>query len=119
MSIEGKACDLLILHLQGEGRSVSRQKGTFDLLIDGDVAELKSKGNPFAKLDFITFTENQYQAIKNGDAFDTYVVCGIKDGYAPEAYRLPSQSLLRVEPNIVLSYEYPKRHIKRLVERIF
>jgi hypothetical protein len=116
--IQRRGLELLIPHLEKLGHSVSKyKKGTFDLSIDGSDAELKAKSKPFSKLDFISFTEKQYDAIKSKH-FDTYILCNVA-GESPEAYRISSQNLLSVTPNLVLSYEYPRSLIKNLVERVF
>lgn len=115
--IEEKGFAHLIECIQKLGQSVSRQNGTFDLTVDGNNAELKAKGKPFGNIDFITFTENQYEAIMNGPVFDIYIVCGV-NAQSPEVYSLPSDKLRSVQPNKIASYEYSRSRISRLVAKI-
>jgi hypothetical protein len=104
---------LLIPCLQKLGQSVSKQKGTFDLSVDGSDAEVKAKDKSFATMDFITYTQNQYDAIREGRKFDTYVICGLEG--KPEAYKLPSQSLQCVKPTIWTSYSYYRKDLESLL----
>ena len=41
-------------------------------------------------MDSITYTQKQYDAIRNGHNFDTYIVCGFRCGIA-EVYKAPSR----------------------------
>lgn len=113
---EEKALTHLIKRIQELGRTVLRQKGTFDLSVDGENTEVKSKEKPFQKIDFITFTEKQYNAIKNGQSFDIYIVCNVSAD-DPEVFRLPSDKLRTVQPKIITSYEYSRTSIQALVEK--
>ena len=115
-AIESAGFAVVIPCLEKLGQSISKQTGTFDLSVDGDVAELKAKGKPFAKLDFITYTENQYQAIKSGRDFDTYIVCGVNSGETPEVYRLPSRSLQAVPADRWTQYSYSKKQLSALLQ---
>ena len=116
MSIEKDGLKLLIPCLQKLGHSVSQKNGTFDLSIDDSDAEVKAKGKPFADLDFITYTQNQYDAIRRGHDFDTYIVCGVSKGI-PELFRLPSKSLRSVDATPWTLYSYSKRLLSGLLDK--
>jgi hypothetical protein len=116
--IQQKGFAVLIPCLQKLYQSVSKQTGTFDLSLDGNMAELKAKGKPFKVLDFISYTENQFKAIRDGSDFDTYIVCGVSSS-TPEVYRLQSHKLQGLAPSReVKSYEYDRRLIQGLVEQL-
>jgi hypothetical protein len=115
--IEEKGISLLVERLTNDGHNVQRLRGgTFDLEIDGRQAEAKSKGDRFEHLDFISFTENQWAAVKEQD-FDIYIVSGIKEG-TPEFRKLSSCDLRHKSPRVVTSYECDKRAVKDIVETI-
>src|SRR5208282_4532105 len=108
MSIEKKAVDEIVNCLKKTYTTVSKNTNkTFDLSVDGDDIEVKGKGKPFSKIDFIVLTENQYRAVKDGPAFDIYLVCGLDRG-APERYRISSEKLRQLTPRKVTSYEFDR-----------
>jgi hypothetical protein len=115
-SIEETGIDLLIDHLRNTGHAVKRLRGTFDVEVDGQRAEVKTKGKCFNDMDFISLTQNQWNAAKTQE-FDIYVVCNIKLN-APEFFKVPSRALLAKKPRIVISYEYDKNVLKDAIERI-
>ncbi len=116
ISIEKKALEVISPCLKKIYRTVSKGKSkTFDLSVDGDDAEVKGKGKPFSKMDFIVFTKNQYNALKNGPTFYTFLVCGLNTG-TPEIYRISSDKLKRLEPRTVTSYEFDRNELKKLGE---
>jgi hypothetical protein len=124
---QAKALRVLIPCLQQLGHVVSartqkKAEKTYDLSLDGGVAELKAKGKPFANLDFITYTENQFKAIKSGAVFDTYIVCGVSSG-TPEIFKVSSKHLNNLKETKWMSYAYnggELRNLQRkgLIERI-
>ena len=61
-AIEETGINCLIEHLRNAGHVVNRRAGTFDLEVDGQLAEVKAKDKLFGKIDFISLTDKQYQA---------------------------------------------------------
>jgi hypothetical protein len=114
MSIEKKALDEIIPYLKKIHQTVSKGRiKTFDLSVGGGDVEVKGKGKPFAKLDFMSFTQNQYDAVKNGPNFYTYLVCGLDSG-SPEKFRISSEKLRGLTPRVVTSYEFGKGELEKL-----
>lgn len=107
---------LLMERLKTSGHQVRRRHGTFDLEVDGQRAEVKTKAKGFDALDFISLTQKQQEAATDRD-YDIYLVCGIKTS-TPEFHRISSKALIAQTPRVVTSYEYDKRLVKDLAERI-
>ena len=53
---------MLIDRLKKAGHIVERRGGTFDLIVDGRPAEVKTEGTRFEELDFISLTDYQWGA---------------------------------------------------------
>jgi hypothetical protein len=60
--IEEALINVLMTRLQNAGHHVVRIPGTFDLEVDGQRAEVKTKSKCFDKLDFISLTDKQHGA---------------------------------------------------------
>lgn len=107
--IEQKGIKFLTKLLAQKGRVVEKSDNkTFDLRVDGKYAEVKTKSNPYNKLDFLSFTDKQYREILHGN-FTIFLVCNIKniDGI-PEVYEFSSDTLKKIEPKKYTSHEYNK-----------
>lgn len=62
--IEIEGTKLLVDELKRRGRNVRASNNkTFDLIVDGKYAEVKTKKRPFKNFDFLPFTDNQYKQI--------------------------------------------------------
>jgi hypothetical protein len=108
---------LLMGRLKNAGHTVRRLRGrTLDLEVDGQRAEVKTKAKSFDALDFISLTQKQQEAATGRD-YEIYLVCGVKTS-TPEFYKISSKALIAQKPRIVTSYEYDKRLLKDLAERI-
>jgi hypothetical protein len=113
---EESGIKMLIEHLKNSGHQVQRIKGTFDLEVDGQCAEVKTKEKSFSEIDFISLTQKQQEAA-NDRGYDIYLVCGVQTN-APEFFRISSRALIAKKPRVITSYEYDKRLLKDLAERI-
>lgn len=87
---------------------------TFDFIIDDKYAELKGKGAPLNKIDFISLTNKQYNAIGKID-FDIYLVTGLKDN-KPEMHKINSKKLLKIQHRKVLSHEYDRKKLREVLK---
>ena len=71
---------LLAAWLKAKGRAViPSDNKTFDLIVDGRYAEVKSSRAPYAKLGFIALTAAQFKALEDGVDFSIFVVCNSND----------------------------------------
>jgi hypothetical protein len=113
-SIEEIGINLLMEQLRKNGHEVKRLRGTFDLDVDGQLAEVKTKTKCFAEMDFISLTQKQWEAAKIRN-FDVYIVCNVNSD-TPEIYKVSSQALLKKVPRIITSYEYDKNLVKDVAE---
>lgn len=104
--------ELLIAELKRRGRNVTRsQDKTFDLVVDGQPAEVKAKSHPYDRFDFFPVTQNQQEAIKNGPEFTLFLVCNVNDPDNLEIFEISSHQLRQCEPTVEATYYYWKRHI--------
>lgn len=98
---------LLSRHLEDQGRSVEDSDSTtFDLIVDGQYAEVKSTAGPFAALGFIGLTQNQYDALESGLDFSLYLVCNLADPANLEIVEIPANALREQEPTVEATYYF-------------
>ena len=105
---ESKGIRILCKRLHKLGRTVEKSdKKTFYLVVDGKYAEVKTKERPFKELDFLSFTDNQYNEILNGN-FTIFLVCNLKEPEDAEIYEFDSSILREITPKKYTSHEYNK-----------
>lgn len=116
-SIEEKGLEILKAYLDKSGRKWTKsEKKTFDLIVDGLNCEVKTKGKKFRDLDFLSFTDNQFNEAKNGTEFIIFLVCNLNsvNGNDYEIYEFESVEFFKMVPKIYCSYEFNKNQIKQL-----
>jgi len=92
--IERSGLAALQAHLLAAGRTTAPSPTKkFDLMIDGVPAEVKCKQLPWARVDFIGLTDNQHDALRNGERFILFVVCNLAGDGPPEIVEIPSEGL--------------------------
>lgn len=112
--IEAKAIQILTDKLTEKGRQVKKSDNrTFDLIVDDEYSEVKSKGNCYNKLDFISFTDKQYAKIKS-ENFKIFLVCNVKNDKRIEIFEFESKQLEKIKPKKYTSYEYSKTAIQQV-----
>jgi len=116
-SIEEKGLDILKAYLDKSGRIWTKSESkTFDLIVDGIKCEVKTKGKKFRDLDFLSFTDKQYNAAKSGTEFIIFLVCNVnsvsENDY--EIFEFQSKDFFKMEAKIYCSYEYNKKQIIQL-----
>lgn len=115
-SIEKRGIGLLREHLEAAGRVVTPSPDkTFDLVVDGRLAEVKCKNAPYRQMDFIGLTENQYRALKDGVNFLMFLVCGVGDPASVEIFEFESARLLRSEPKVECTYYWYRTALNDVV----
>ena len=103
-------------YLRSQGRSVTASGDkTFDLIVDGRYAEVKSVSKCFDTYDFITLTDKQYQALESGVDFSIFLVCNLGNDAAMEIREFPAALLLKERPAVYRSYEWSRTKIRRLL----
>lgn len=116
-SIERKAKTLLIKELKRRGYKVEfSDRNTFDLIVDGKYAEMKSKKKSFPKMDFISLTKNQFEAIKKY-GYNIFLVCGANE-QKPEIFIINAKDLLKKRYRKIVSYEFDKTTIDKIKRKL-
>jgi len=103
-------------YLQKQSRRVEKSDNkTFDLIVDGRYAEVKSKGADFDRFDFITLTYKQEKALRDGMDFLIFLVCYSKHPEALDIREFTSTQLSDEEPIEYPSYEYSRAKVHRAI----
>jgi len=106
--IEQKGVEILIEWLKEQGRTIEKSDNkTFDLKVDGKYVEVKTKSKPYAKLDFLSFTDKQFREIKR-EKFSIFLICNVGNPSKAEIYEFCSELLKSIEPKKYTSHEYNK-----------
>jgi hypothetical protein len=93
-------------YLTARGRSVRPSDiKTFDLVVDGVYAEVKSSKGPYSKLGFIGLTDNQLRALQDGTDFTLFLVCNLAKPDDLEVIEIRGQDLRR-EPHKTECHHY-------------
>ncbi len=113
-NIESQGIEALKNALTEQGRMVEKSdKKTFDLKVDGRYAEVKTKSKPYSQLDFLSFTDNQFDKILV-EEFLLFLVCNVACPEQIEIFEFESIKLRNVEPKKYTSYEFNKSVIDRI-----
>lgn len=114
--IEARGIEILKKKLAKQGRKVLKSDNkTFDLIVDGKYAEVKTKKKPYDKLDFLSFTDNQHKEIMQ-DSFEIFLVCNVGNPSKAEIYKFKSTSLKKFCPKKYTSYEYNKSLMDNIIK---
>jgi len=114
--IEKKGIELLTAHLKAQNRKVEKSDNqTFDLKVDDQYAEVKTKAKPFKDFDFLAFTDNQYLQIKKGN-FTVFLICNVNEPDNAEIWEFNSSLLKNLTPKKYTSYEYNKSVIGKILK---
>ena len=105
---------LLADWLSTRGRTV-KPSGikTFDLIVDGRYAEVKSSRAPYAKLGFIGLTDAQRMAMLKGPEFTLFVVCNTAHPEALEVVEIPAADLAAEEPKVECTHYWYRSQLER------
>lgn len=102
-------------HLVAQGRSVApSDTKTFDLVVDGRYAEVKSSKGPYNKLGFVGLTDNQMRALRDGVDFSLFLVCNLAKPDALEIIEIRGQELLRETPKTECHHYWYRSQLERV-----
>ncbi len=101
-----------VLAKQGRRFENSDNK-TFDLIVDGKYAEVKNKKKPYSQLDFLSFTDKQYDKILK-EEFLIFLVCNVENPERIEIYEFNSNELREKTPKKYTSHEFNKSVIDKI-----
>jgi hypothetical protein len=105
---------LLAEYLLARGRKVEPSDNkTFDFIVDGRYAEVKSSRGPYAKLGFVGLTDAQRHAMHHGPDFTLFVVCNTANPEALEVLEIPATSLALEEPKVECTHYWYRSQLER------
>src|SRR6266851_8850663 len=105
----------LTRYLVDRGRKVQpSDKKTFDLIVDGVYAEVKSSHKPYSKLGFIGLTDNQMRALQAGTDFILFVVCNLATPECIEVVEIRARELLRESPKTACHHYWNRLQLDRI-----
>jgi hypothetical protein len=111
---------LIAEYLKARGRRVERSDTkTFDLIVDGRYAEVKSSDDPYTKLQFIGLTDAQYAALAaliEGVPFSIFLVCNAKVSDHLDVIEFDAAELLKERPKIECTYYWYRTHLDKCRE---
>ncbi len=111
-----RACrEALTGYLAARGRKVQLSDiKTFDSIVDGVYAEVKSSHNPYSKLGFIGLTDNQRKALQDGKDFILFVVCNLATPDCIEVLEIRARDLLRESPKTESHHYWSRSQLERI-----
>jgi hypothetical protein len=102
--------------LKKQGHTVEKSDNkTFDLKVDGRYAEVKTRAKPYAKFDFISLTDKQFDKIPKED-FLIFLVCNVESPEQIQINQFSSLELRQVTPKRYSSYEYNKGVLDKIIK---
>jgi hypothetical protein len=105
----------LLDYLEARGRNVQLSDiKTFDLIVDGVYAEVKSSHKPYSKLGFIGLTDNQRKALQDGKDFILFVVCNLATPDCIEVLEIRARELLRESPKTESHHYWSRSQLERI-----
>ena len=108
---------LLAEYLTRRGRTVEvSETKTFDLLVEGRYAEVKTSLKPYAQLGFVGLTQNQYEALERGVEFSLFLVCNLAEPERLEVIEIPASGLLNEPPKRECTYYWYRSQLNRLID---
>jgi hypothetical protein len=109
---------LLVEFLRAKGRDVERSdRKTFDLIVDGRYAEVKTSEGPYSKLGFVSLTRMQHQALTEGIPFTVFLVCNTKTPDQLEVIEFDAAELLREAPTVEPTYYWYRSQLDKCRSR--
>ena len=116
--IEKKGLAGLFSWLKDKGHQVEiSDKKVFDIKVDGEYAEVKTKKGSWDDFDFIGITKNQYSAMESGELRKVYLVLNANNPESIEVKILNCSDLLNAEHTMEPTYYWYKKSIREVVEK--
>ncbi|MDX9689469.1 MAG: DUF3883 domain-containing protein [Proteobacteria bacterium] len=101
-------------HLRSKGHNVRvSDKKTYDLIVDNQYAEVKTKAHGWSKFDFISLTQNQHNELGK-ELKKIYVVLNAKNADKIEFWEIDAKDLIDSNYNTIIHYEWNKGQIAHL-----
>ncbi len=112
--IEKRGVAQLVEHLRSKGHDVrASDKKAYDLIVDNQYAEVKTKAHGWGKFDFISLTQNQRNELGK-ELKKIYVVLNIQNVDKIEFWEINAKDLIDSNCNTIVHYEWNKGQIAHL-----
>lgn len=101
--------DILMDHLAKRGTIVEKSdKKEYDLKVNGQYCELKTKRYSSTEFDFFYISKNQQTGICSGEMATLYLVCNTDNPEHAEIFAIPGSELNDIEPKSEIKHYYDK-----------
>ena len=112
--IEQKGLQILGAWLAGQHRTCERSHNqTFDLIVDGEYAELKTKAKGWESFDFLSLTSRQKDSL-GAELKRIFLVLNVSDPENAQVCEIDAVELMRCKSNTIVHYEWNKGAIREL-----
>lgn len=92
-------------------------KKVFDIVVDGENAEVKTKKGNWDKFDFIGITKNQFAAMESKELKRIYLVLNANEPNNIDVIELKASDLLKSEYTIDPTYYWSKKAINSICSK--
>ena len=116
---ERAGLEILRHHLEKSGRKMEKSNDkSFDLMVDGEYAELKTTAHGWENFDFLSLTNNQMKAVHTGILKRIFLVLNVRNPEKAKIIEFRADDLSKVNPIEIVHYEWNKGSIQHLVNDI-
>lgn len=105
----------LVEYLRASGRVVKpSDRKTFDLIVDGRYAEVKSTARSYTRLQFIWLSDNQMRALQDGEDFLLFLACNVSAPGKEEIIEIEPKALQAETPTVACTHYWYRPQLDRI-----
>jgi hypothetical protein len=117
LDIEKKGLRGLVTWLEEKGHRVEPSDNkVFDLIVDDEYVEVKTKKGTWDKFDFLGLTQNQYAALKAGELKKIYLVLNANEPENIDVKIINGHDLLGAKHIVEKTYYWYKSSVREIIE---
>ena len=117
LNIEKKGISGLVDWLEKNGHTVKDSDNkTFDLIVDEEYVEVKTKKGSWDNFDFMGLTQNQFAALQSGELKKIYLVLNANDPSNVDVKVISGEDLLKKKHVKECTYYWYKSTIREIIE---
>ncbi len=118
LNIESSGISGLVKWLERKGHKVEpSDKKVFDLKVDGEYVEVKTKRGGWESFDFIGLTQNQFTAIQSGHLKKIYLVLNANNPENIDVIELHAGDLINSKYIVEETYYWYKSSIRQICDK--